>query len=315
MNPTLLVDIALITYNQEEFVRQAIESVLMQQTDFQYRLIIGDDCSIDNTRSIVKDYAERYPDRIETVLDTEHKGLMHKDRVGIRVLKHCTTKYVAMLDGDDYWTDPYKLQKQVDFLEANLDCVICHHNVIIRDEASKKQETCNDFNRNTIYTINELLRENMLATCSVMFRNGVVGEFPGWYFDSPLGDYPLYILNAQYGNIGYLNEIMAVYRRHSQGIHGGTPRINNYIAGIQTRLLIGKNLNLLKHPSLRYSLSKLCRNLSSEYEKNGDISRAQRYAWKRFFYSQAGQRKASMKRLFFVYLRHYYRNLSSLLEQ
>src|SRR6266542_522725 len=124
-----LVDVNLITYNHENFVAKAIESVLEQQTNFAYRLIIGDDCSTDNTQSIIRSYAQQYPERIQTLLALEHRGIEHQDRVGMQVLRLSTAKYVALLDGDDYWTDRHKLQKQVDFLNTNTEFALCFHNV------------------------------------------------------------------------------------------------------------------------------------------------------------------------------------------
>src|SRR5258708_3052102 len=124
-----LVDVTLITYNHEKFIAQAIESVLSQQTGFEFRLLVGDDCSTDNTQSIIRSYAEKYPERICLMLDSTHRGLKSRERVGVRALTGSTAKYVALLDGDDYWTDAYKLQKQADFLETHPDFAICFHNV------------------------------------------------------------------------------------------------------------------------------------------------------------------------------------------
>ena len=115
---TPLVDVTLTTYNHEKFIGAAIDSVLSQQTDFDFRLVVGDDCSTDKTQSIIRSYAEKYPERICLMLDSTHRGLKSRERVGVRTLTGSSAKYVAMLDGDDYWTDPLRLQKQVSFLEA-----------------------------------------------------------------------------------------------------------------------------------------------------------------------------------------------------
>ena len=99
MTTTPLVDIIMPTYNHERFIAQAIESVLAQQTNFEYRLNIADDCSTDNTQTIIKDYAQKHPDQIRTVLSPHNIGIVHKDRLSIKVLKLCTAKYVALLEG------------------------------------------------------------------------------------------------------------------------------------------------------------------------------------------------------------------------
>ncbi len=305
----MMISIAMITYNQCKYLEKALESVVAQNTEYPFEIVIGDDFSTDGTKEIIKNFVSQHPNLIKPVYQIENIGA---NANFVSVLNNCNGKYIAILEGDDYWTDPNKLQKQVDYLEVNPDCVICHHNVEVLDEETNEKEKYNHFNKNYKYSINELLRENTIATCSVVFRNGITSEFPKWYFDSPIGDYPLNVMLAQNGNIGYLNDIMSVYRKHKAGIHSGDSRIQNYLIGIQSRLLLGENLNLLNHPSLRYSLSRLYRNLSSEYEKSGKNDKAKHYAWKRLFYSQSGQRKLSVKRLFYVYLRHYRKKLISL---
>jgi glycosyltransferase involved in cell wall biosynthesis len=213
--PTSMVDVNLVTYNHERFVGLAIESVLAQETNFEYRLIIGDDCSTDNTQSIIKDYAEQYPKQIQLFLPPTHRGIEHKNRVGLEVLKLSTAKYVALLDGDDYWSDPHKLQMQVDFLESHPDYAICFHNArILRENGTPGCDTFSLPDQKETSTIEDLLRGNFMFTGSTMFRGGLFGDFPDWFYTSKMGDWPLHIMNAQYGKIGYLNVVMAVYRVH-----------------------------------------------------------------------------------------------------
>mgnify|MGYP001248218371 CR=1 FL=1 len=114
-----LVSVHMITYNHEKYIAQAIEGVLMQKTNFLFELVIGEDCSTDSTRVICKEYADRYPNIIKLLPDAgKNLGMMEN---AIRTTMACTGKYIALCEGDDYWTDPYKLQKQVDFLEAHND--------------------------------------------------------------------------------------------------------------------------------------------------------------------------------------------------
>ena len=307
-----MISVAVVTYNHEKFIEKTISSILSQKTEYQFEVIIGDDLSTDNTRKIIDDFVLQYPDLIKPIYQDENIGA---NANFVSVLNKCKGKYIAICEGDDYWTDQNKLQRQVDFLEENPDCTTCHHNVKVLNEETDEEEVYNNFNRSHKYSINELLKENTIATCSVMFRNGNIHNLPSWYYESPLGDYPLNIMNAQHGNIGYINEIMSVYRKHSKGAHGGESRIQNYLSGIQSRLLIGKNLDLLNHPSLRYSLSRLYRNLSSEFEKIGDIKKAKSYAWKRLIYSQTKQRKLAINRLFNIYLRYFNRKLQALISK
>ena len=123
MNNTI-VSVCMITYNHENFIREAIDGVLMQKTDFPIELIIGEDCSTDGTRKIVMEYARKYPDIIRPLLPDSNLGMMKNF---IETMQAATGKYIALCEGDDYWTDPYKLQKQVDFLEANEEYSLCCH--------------------------------------------------------------------------------------------------------------------------------------------------------------------------------------------
>ena len=114
------VSVLMITYNHENFIREAIEGVLMQKTDFPIELIIGEDCSTDGTRKIVMEYASKYPDIIRPLLPDSNLGMMKNF---IETMQAATGKYIALCEGDDYWTDPYKLQKQVDILNKLPDII------------------------------------------------------------------------------------------------------------------------------------------------------------------------------------------------
>jgi glycosyltransferase involved in cell wall biosynthesis len=213
MSKNTIVSICMITYNHENFIREAIEGVLMQKTTFPIELIIGEDCSTDKTRHIVREYAEKYPEIIRPLLPEKNLGV--KDNF-IQTLQACTGKYIALCEGDDYWIDPYKLQKQVDFLEANEDFSICFHNVKILEDGI----LVDDFITRQvpdITSIKDLARGNYIHTPSVVFRKNqlVLDEFKE--IQSPIGDYVLHMLNAKYGKIKKLNELMGVYR-HSVGI-------------------------------------------------------------------------------------------------
>src|ERR1700739_2391661 len=111
-----LISVCMITYNHEKYIAQAIESVLAQKTNFPVELVIGDDYSTDSTRKICLDYKKKHPDILKLRFPDKNMGMMPNF---IANLKECDSRYIALLEGDDYWTDPYKLQKQFDFLEAN----------------------------------------------------------------------------------------------------------------------------------------------------------------------------------------------------
>lgn len=213
--PAPKVSVLMVTYNHENFIAQAIESVLMQETDFEYELVIGEDCSTDNTRQIVLDFARRYPKQIRLLLPERNLGA-HKNFV----LTHqaCRGEYVALLEGDDYWLRPEKLQIQVDFLDSNSEFVTCFHDVCVMDEVSGESFLSSRSINKDVFTIEDFLVANPIQTCSTMFRNRLFDNFPDWFHTLQLGDWPLHILNAQHGRVAFINEVLGTYRVHGGGI-------------------------------------------------------------------------------------------------
>ncbi len=208
------VSVTIITYNQERFIRQTLESVLMQEVDFEFEIVIGDDCSTDNTRKILLEYQGRHPGKIRLLPTENNQGLV---RNFMRTYKACNGEYVATLDGDDYWTSSRKLQKQVDFLDNHRDFALCFHPVTMEFEDGSKPDRIFPEIRAETYSLENLLQSNFIPTCSVMFRNGVFGNIPVWYQSFKfMEDWPLYVLIAQHGRIGLMNEVMGVYRFHSK---------------------------------------------------------------------------------------------------
>jgi hypothetical protein len=135
-------------------------------------------------------------------------------------------KYIALCEGDDYWTDPYKLQKQVDFLEANEDYAICFHRVYeLLDGRDPELSNLNTSLQEESYTIEDLAKGNFIHTPSVVFRNGLIKKYPEWFNKSPVGDYVLHMLNAEHGKLKYLPEPMAIYRRHANGVWSGKSQL------------------------------------------------------------------------------------------
>lgn len=210
------VSVCFITYNHETYVAQAIESVVAQRTTFDYEIVVGEDCSTDGTRRIVEAYAERYPGRIRLNLQTENRGLL---RNFLTTFESCRGEYVALLDGDDFWTSSRKLQKQVDFLDEYPDCSICFHDVeVLLPDGSVCEVNYTRPDHPPFATIEDLFETNFIATCSAMLRKCALPGLPPWYASSPLEDWPLYILYAERGKIGYLKEPMGVYRSHGRGL-------------------------------------------------------------------------------------------------
>ena len=210
-SPLPLVSVCCITYNHEKFIREAIEGFLMQETNFDYEIIIANDCSPDNTDAIVQEYIHHHP-KGKLIKYFKHEQNLGATPNFIFALQQCTGKYIALCEGDDYWTDPLKLQKQVDFLEANEEYSACFHRTDekLNNEIRRPINTYND-DYNKTFTFEELARRNIINTVSVVFRNNIL-NFPNWFNKSYFGDYVLWMLLSQKGPIYYFPEKMAIYR-------------------------------------------------------------------------------------------------------
>lgn len=213
-NDEILVSVCMITYDHEEFISEAIEGVLMQKTNFPIELIIGEDFSTDNTRKIILEYAEKYPDIIRSLLPECNLGMMKNF---IKTMEAAKGKYIALCEGDDYWTDPYKLQKQVNFLEKNDDFIACFHNARIIN-SQNKITLFNSLYEKKYPDIEDLIsRRWFIATASLVFRNNII-FFPEWFHSVVNGDYALELLLAEKGRFYFINDIMSVYRQHELSV-------------------------------------------------------------------------------------------------
>lgn len=208
----LLVSISVITYNQEQYIAETIDNIIAQKTSFPIEIIIGDDCSTDHTRSICIAYKEKYPDIIRLRLPKKNMGSMLNWLANI---KSCQGKYIALCEGDDYWTDPYKLQKQVDFLEANPDFALCSH---VSDVLDHGYERKGQVPNKDEFNIEDIILQNWgIMTASIIFRKEAF-QIPDWYHTIKNGDYGLQLLVSLKGKIKILPDSMSVYRRHEGGI-------------------------------------------------------------------------------------------------
>ncbi len=223
----------VMTYNHAALIEQAIESALAQQVDGGYEILIADDCSTDGTREIVRAYTDRYPDVIRVLLSEQNIG---ESAVRAQAVHLARGTYVALLDGDDYWTSPHKLRTQVEFLDRHPECAICFHNAtVVYEDGSVEPHPFHSKNPTQrlsravpreVSTLEDIAPGNFMLAMTVMFRNGLIDEFPEWYFQASIPDWPFHVLNAERGHIGYIDEVLAVYRVHSGG--AWSDRISHY---------------------------------------------------------------------------------------
>lgn len=219
----IMVSICCLAFNHEKFIRQALDGFIMQQTNFPFEIVIHDDASTDNTANIIKEYEAKYPNLFNALYQSVNQKSIYKSGINPRFnYPRAKGKYIALCEGDDYWTDPYKLQKQVDFLEANPDFNLCFtksNQLINGDKLELKKIP--DISSDGIYTYNDLLQHyNFITTASVVFRKNF-NNIPSWIYQLPYGDMGLYCLVSRDAKIKCLPEISSVYRVHNNGIWSG----------------------------------------------------------------------------------------------
>ena len=219
-NDEVMVSILCMAYNQEKYIRRCLEGFVKQKTDFAFEVIIHDDASTDGTPEIIKEFQEKYPNIIKPIFQKENQY-----STGILIGKtyiypKMSGKYMAQCDGDDYWTDEYKLQKQVDFLESHPDYALCFHpGKIIYEGCDKKPEIWPKLSYINPKYYWKLLKGNYILANSIMYRfkyiQAIYEDYPR---DIYPGDWFNHINVAKFGKIGFLPDVMTIYRRNCQGI-------------------------------------------------------------------------------------------------
>jgi glycosyltransferase involved in cell wall biosynthesis len=226
----MLVSICSIAYNQETFISQAIDSWLMQKCDFEIEIVIGEDSSTDTTRKIIEEYSLKHSGIIRVIESEENVGMMPNF---IRTLKACKGKYIALCEGDDYWADPYKLQKQVDFLEANNEVAISFHNSIIEYTKTDSKELFHKRRMPVFFSGTDLLKHWLIPTASAVIRNVVPDIFPTFFIKATHGDLALFLYISQFGKIAMFHEVMSVYRINESGVTNNFKGIKHNLAHIE----------------------------------------------------------------------------------
>jgi glycosyltransferase involved in cell wall biosynthesis len=264
-----LVSICCPTYNHENYITECLDGFLCQKVEFPYEIIVGDDCSTDKTQSILLDYHRKYPEKIRLRFSkTNLLSIGLKNSLGTR--KACRGKYIAFCEGDDYWTDPLKLQKQVDFMESNPDYSVCAHlsdTIYETVSNSGAQYYKTSFKRDGILKKRDFRDVTKFHTSSLLIRK----KFNDIFLEKDpkiLRDNPLKMCLLNHGNIKVLPGVMSVYRKNPGGVSENTSIEAIYRAEIYTANMLGKELRgfffkslVLKSHWHRYYLSN-CRTLS-----------------------------------------------------
>jgi glycosyltransferase involved in cell wall biosynthesis len=267
------VTVLVMTYNHERFISQALDSTLMQEVTFDYEILISEDCSTDATRDIVVEYQKRFPETIRLLLSEKN---LQSNQIVVRGIQAAKGQYIALLDGDDFWMSPHKLQKQADFLNNHPECTICFHNARVQHEDENRQPwNWTPPDQKEITTLEDLWMGNYIATCSTMFRSGLFDAFPAWY-DSmfPITDWPLHILNAEHGKIGYINEVMGTYRYHSGGLYSSLSEARKLEEMLKFYKTMNANLNFKYDGIIKAATFQYFCDWAEEYIKRGNFAQA-----------------------------------------
>lgn len=244
----VLVSICCISYNQEQFIKDALEGFVMQKTDFPFEIVISDDCSKDGTRKIIEEYKAKYPELIRDISPKENMGSMQNF---LYVQRSAKGKYIALCEGDDYWIDPLKLQKQVDFMEAHPNFSMCFTNSVMKNvnTGEEKAAILNAWDEDTpselILYHTDFSGDNLQCcpghTSTILYRRNqeLLDDRPAWMDNALTGDIMLFLSLAKYGNAKFLNSKMSVYRVHGGGI---SSQRYSYEKVYQERIYIFKNM-------------------------------------------------------------------------
>lgn len=230
-----LLSVIILAYNHEVYISKCIENALKQEVKFNFEIIIGEDFSSDKTRDICKSYAESNPDMIRLILNDRSNVIYHDGSpTGRYNLMYCFSqargKYIALCDGDDYWTNKYKIQKQVAFLEANEEYSYCGH--------KSKSKSNSDINKISLnlqeFGFKELLQKNFLNTSTLMFRQDSIKDLPAIFKNVPAGDWYLQLFAIKNSKAYVLPDYMSVYRLHEKGVWSNLNNRERCLNGVKT---------------------------------------------------------------------------------
>ena len=268
MKTNPLVSIICVTYKHEKFIEKALNGFVSQITSFPFEAIVAEDCSPDGSRKIIKKFEKKFPNIIKPIYRNKNIGMMANY---IDALKKIKGKYVAICDGDDYWIDVNKLQKQVDFLERNKDYSMCCHPVKIVYLDRSKSDTivkplehasC-EAKKNGYLTFNDFFPNVNISSSSVMYRWSLK-KIPKWLIKCSGGDLFLHLYHSDKGKVGVLEDTMSIYQRHSGGIWWGHETINHQLKYYKSYLFLLRNIN----KELNYRHSKVIIKMIKAIKKN-----------------------------------------------
>lgn len=251
--------ITITTYNQERFIGQALDGALNQVADFDYEVVVGEDYSSDGTRQILLEYQRKHPDRLRLFLNDRNMGAAANYD---RILRTCRGEYIALLDGDDFWLSTYKLQRQVEFMDAHPGCPMCFHPArMIFDDGQQESRIWRPPVDKKFFTLKDILRTVFIQVSSTFVRGELFRRLPAACFAGPSGDLGQYVTLAKHGDIGFINEVMSAYRVHPAGVWSSMSigeRFDSLIkSGRATRKIVDREHRRIVDHNISYAHRKL----------------------------------------------------------
>lgn len=257
------VSLVCITYNQEQYIEQCLISMLAQVTSYQFEIIVHDDCSTDGTRDVLLKYQEKYPDIIKLVLQKENQ-FSKKRKFTPLAVGYAQGEYIALCEGDDFWVDNGKIQKQIEILEQYKEVNICITKAISLFPNGMTEIFCDLGDEKYVIPFDDCIigpEKDFFPTASFFIRKSVFNELPGWYFtDAPVGDYYLQLWASKEKGCVYLPDATTVYRRDALGSWMSNKTVEKCFLEskqrIKTSLILKKYLNRKYHKSLSVRFGK-----------------------------------------------------------
>jgi len=244
----------------KKYISEALESFLMQITDFDYEIIVVDDNSPDSTFQICLEYQKKHANRIKLFKNEVNLGPIPNLT---KALNLCTGKYIAWCEGDDYWTNPFKLQKQVDFLEANPDFSLSFHNSLIKwEDGSLPDSLFCPPNQKEVSTIKDVIKGWFIPSASMVFRRDSIMPLPDWFPGIYNGDWGIQLLLGSKGNIWYISEVMSVYRKALGSLSYSLGKNVEFVFVQKKELLL--HINQLTNYKFQASIEKAIKTLNKD---------------------------------------------------